>query len=136
MKREELEKLAAEVVDAAFTVHNALGSGLLESAYEMALCSELKIRQIPFERQKAMPVHYRGMALDCGYRIDLLVNGVIVIELKAIEELAPIHEAQLFTYLKLTGCHLGFLINFDVRLIKNGIKRIVCNLCEWGNDDV
>jgi len=130
MKREELEKLASQVVDAAFAVHCELGPGLLESAYETALCRELNLRHIPFEHQKAMPVHYKGTALDCGYRIDLLVDGAIVIELKALDELAPIHEAQLFTYLKLTGCQLGFLINFNVRLIKHGIRRVVHNLPE------
>jgi len=130
MKREQLEQLVSQVIDAAYTVHCALGPGLLESAYEMALCCELKLRHISFERQKNLPVHYKETALDCGYRIDLLVEGVIVVELKAVDGLAPIHEAQVFTYLKLAGCQLGFLINFNVRLIKHGIKRIVCNLPE------
>lgn len=128
--REQLEAIATQVVDASLCVHRELGPGLLESAYEMALCRELSLRELRFERQKAMPVTYKGVALDCGYRIDVLVEDVIVIELKAVDELAPVHEAQLFTYLKLAGCHIGFLINFNTRLLKNGIKRIVCKLPE------
>jgi GxxExxY protein len=122
---DQLEAIATQVVDAALCVHRELGPGLLESAYEMALCRELNLRDLTFERQKAMPVSYKGTALDCGYRIDVLVEDAIVIELKAVEQLAPIHEAQLFTYLKLAGCHIGFLINFNTRLLKNGLKRIV-----------
>jgi len=125
---DQLEAIATQVVDAALCVHRELGPGLLESAYEMALCRELSLRDLTFERQKAMPVSYKGTALDCGYRIDVLVEDAIVIELKAVEQLAPIHEAQLFTYLKLAGCHIGFLINFNTRLLKNGLKRIVHNL--------
>ncbi len=127
---DQLEAIATQVVDAALCVHRELGPGLLESAYEMALCRELNLRDLTFERQKAMPVSYKGTALDCGYRIDVLVEDAIVIELKAVEQLAPIHEAQLFTYLKLAGCHIGFLINFNTRLLKNGLKRIVHNLPE------
>ena len=125
---DQLEAIATQVVDAALCVHRELGPGLLESAYEMALCRELNLRDLTFERQKAMPVSYKGTALDCGYRIDVLVEDAIVIELKAVEQLAPIHEAQLFTYLKLAGCYIGFLINFNTRLLKNGLKRIVHNL--------
>ncbi|MCX6982199.1 MAG: GxxExxY protein [Verrucomicrobia bacterium] len=125
---DQLEAIATQVVDAALCVHRELGPGLLESAYEMALCRELNLRDLTFERQKAMPVSYKGTALDCGYRIDVLVEDAIVIELKAVEQRAPIHEAQLFTYLKLAGCHIGFLINFNTRLLKNGLKRIVHNL--------
>ena len=125
---DQLEAIATQVVDAALCVHRELGPGLLESAYEMARCRELNLRDLTFERQKAMPVSYKGTALDCGYRIDVLVEDAIVIELKAVEQLAPIHEAQLFTYLKLAGCHIGFLINFNTRLLKNGLKRIVHNL--------
>ncbi|MEI7820169.1 MAG: GxxExxY protein [Verrucomicrobiota bacterium] len=125
---DQLEAIATQVVDAALCVHRELGPGLLESAYEMALCRELNLRDLTFERQKAMPVSYKGTALDCGYRIDVLVEDAIVIELKAVEQLAPIHEAQLFTYLQLAGCHIGFLINFNTRLLKNGLKRIVHNL--------
>ena len=128
--REQLEAIATQVVDAALCVHCELGPGLLESAYEMALCRELSLRELRFERQKAMPVSYKGTALDCGYRIDVLVEDAVVIELKAVDEFAPIHEAQLFTYLKLAGCHIGFLINFNTRLLKHGLKRIVKNLPE------
>lgn len=128
--RDQLEAIATQVVDAAICVHRELGAGLLESAYEMALCRELSLRELRFERQKAMPVTYKGTALDCGYRIDVLVEDAVVIELKAVDELAPIHEAQLFTYLKLAGCHIGFLINFNTRLLKNGLKRIVHKLPE------
>ena len=136
MEREQLEILATQFVDAALAVHRELGPGLLESAYEMALCRELSLRGISFERQKPMPVSYKDALLDCGYRIDLLVEQVIVVELKAVDELASIHEAQLFTYLKLAGCHLGFLINFNARLLKQGLKRVVFRLPEASNTDL
>jgi len=128
MDRAQLEAFATEIVDAAMDVHRELGPGLLESAYELALCRELNLRKLSFERQKPMPVSYKGVSLDCGYRIDLLVEGQIVIELKVVEELAPIHEAQIFTYLKLSGCRIGFLINFNTRLLKHGLQRVVCKL--------
>ena len=121
---EEIEAIATQVVDAALCVHRELGPGLLESAYEMAFCRELALRGLSFERQKAMPVSYKGAALDCGYRVDVIVEDSIVVELKAVDDLAPIHQAQLFTYLKLAGCHIGFLINFNSRLLKHGIKQI------------
>ena len=130
MKRKELEKIASEVVDAALEVHRELGSGLLESAYEMALCHELSLRQIAFERQKPMGVNYKGVLLDCGYRVDVVAGGELFLELKSCDQLAPIHEAQLLNYLKLDDKKLGFLINFNVRLLKNGIKRIVNGLEE------
>ncbi len=123
MDREALEILAKEIVDAAFAVHSALGAGLLESSYEMALCHEFKLRGIEFERQKEMPVTYKGVALDCGYRMDILVADEIVLELKAVEATLPIHEAQILSYLKHAGKPLGFLINFNVALIKDGIRR-------------
>jgi GxxExxY protein len=130
MERDQLEAWAAEIVDAAIEVHRELGPGLLESAYEMALCRELSLRGISFDRQKPMPVSYKGVSLDCGYRIDLLIEGKIVIELKSVDELAPIHEAQVMTYLKLSGCHLAFLFNFNTRLLNNGLKRVVRGLPE------
>ena len=136
MEREQLEKLATQLVDAALAVHRELGPGLLESAYEMALCRELSLRGIVFERQKPMPVSYKGAMLDCGYRIDLLIERAIVVELKAIDDIAPIHEAQLFTYLKLAGCHLGFLINFNSRLLRQGLKRVVFRLPESVTTDL
>ncbi len=130
MERERIESIATQIVDAALEVHRELGPGLLESAYEMALCRELGLREIKFERQKPMSVAYKGVLLDCGYRIDLLIGGCVLIELKAVECLTPIHEAQLLTYLKLADCHLGFLINFNTRLLKHGLKRIVFRLPE------
>jgi GxxExxY protein len=119
-----IDAIASEIVDAAFKVHKELGPGLLESAYEACLEHELKKRGLVAERQKAQPVHYDGIMIDVGYRIDLLVNDAVIIELKTVEQLAPIHQAQLMTYLKLSGKSLGFLINFNVSLIKNGIRRI------------
>ncbi len=118
------DTIASEIVDSAFKIHKELGPGLLESAYEACLAYELEKRGLNVERQKAQPVHYDGIAVDAGYRIDILVNDLIVIELKAVEQLAPVHKAQLITYLKLSRKPLGFLINFNVPLIKNGIRRI------------
>jgi GxxExxY protein len=101
---------------------------LLESAYEECLCHELAIRGFTFERQKPLPVFYKGVKLDCGYRLDIVVEGLVILELKAINSIEPIHEAQLLTYLKLSNLKLGILINFNVSILKNGIKRIVNNL--------
>lgn len=112
-------------MDAVFCVHVALGPGLLESAYEQCLCHELAFRGLAFKRQLDLPITYKGAKLDCGYRIDLLVEDCIVVELKCVESTLPIHKAQLITYLKLSGCKLGYLVNFNVPFIKNGIKRIV-----------
>ena len=106
-------------------VHRELGPGLLESAYEACLAFELVERGLSVERQKALPVKYRGVNVDCGYRIDLLVEGKVIIELKAVERLEPIHEAQLLSYLKLSGCKVGLLINFNVKVLKSGIRRLV-----------
>lgn len=125
MERQLLEQIATHVVDAAMEVHRELEPGLLESAYEMALCRELSLRNLRFERQNAMPVSFKGTLLDCGYRLDLIIEDAIIVELKAIDAFAPIHEAQLLTYLKLSGCHLGFLMNFNTRLLKQGLKRVV-----------
>jgi len=130
MGKEALEKIAAQVVDAALEVHRSLGPGLLEGAYEMALCHELSLRGISFERQKAMNVRYKGVALDCGYRIDVIAGEEVLLELKSCGQLSPIHEAQLLNYLKLADKQLGLLINFNVRLLKHGLKRIVNNLEE------
>lgn len=134
MERKALEKIAADIVDAALEVHRNLGPGLLEGAYEMALCHELTLRGHAFERQKPMGVIYKGVTLDCGYRIDVAVENEIFVELKSCDQLAPIHEAQLLNYLKLGDKRLGLLINFNVRLLKHGIKRIVNGLEEVGND--
>ena len=117
--------LSEQIIGSAIEVHKALGPGLLESAYESCLCHELKLRSIPFERQVELPVSYKGVKLDAGYRIDLVVNGLIVVELKAVERLEAIHEAQLLTYLRLSNHWLGLLINFNVAQMRFGIKRLV-----------
>lgn len=126
----QLELLGKEVVDAAYTVHKELGPGLLESAYQFCLENELRFRGLKVEREKPVPLKYREQLLDCGYRIDLLVEDKIILELKSVESLLPIHTAQVITYLRLSGLHLGFLINFNTQIFKNGIKRIVFNLEE------
>lgn len=120
-----MNKTTEQIIGAAIEVHRALGPGLLESAYEECLCHELNLRKIPFERQKPLPVEYKGVKLDCGYRLDLLVDNSVVVELKAVETIEPIHEAQLLTYLKLGGWRLGLLINFNVPVLKDGIRRRV-----------
>jgi len=127
MEREALEKIAGSTLDAALEVHRALGPGLLENAYEMALCHELSLRGLTFERQKAMGPHYKGVKLDCGYHVDVVVAGELFLELKSCEQLAA---QQLLNYLKLGDRRLGLLINFNVRLLKHGIKRIVNGLEE------
>lgn len=106
-------------------MHRELGPGLLESAYETCLSYELAERGLKIERQKGLPVYYRGARLDCGYRIDLLVEDRVVVEVKAVEKFELIHEAQLLSYLKLSGCQVGLLINFNVKVLKNGIRRLV-----------
>ncbi|MDR2971373.1 MAG: GxxExxY protein [Bacteroidales bacterium] len=122
MNREEVFK---RILDAAFRVHTELGAGLLESAYEECLYYELKLLGLHVDRQKALPVMYKEVKLDAGYRIDLLVENCVVIELKAVESLNDVHFAQILTYLKLSKCKLGLLVNFNVRHLKDGIKRIV-----------
>lgn len=121
----DVEALAASVVDAAFQVHKALGPGLLESVYETCLCHELKQRGIPFKSQVALPISCNGLTLDNGLRLDMLVDDKLVVELKAVEKMQPLYDAQLLTYLKLSGLRLGLLINFNTGLIKDGLKRIV-----------
>src|SRR5215813_13106408 len=116
---------SGEAIGAAIEVHRALGPGLLESAYQRCLCRELVVRGIPFECEKPLPLEYKGIHLDCGYRIDILVAGLVVVEVKSVEALAPIHDAQLLTYLRLGGWPLGLLINFNVVLLKQGIHRRV-----------
>ena len=125
---EELNKITDKTIGAAIAVHRALGPGLLESAYESCLIYELNQQGLAVERQKAVPVNYKNVNLDCGYRIDLLVENQVVVELKAVEKLQKIHEAQLLSYLKLSGCKVGLLINFNVEVLKNGIRRLVNNL--------
>ncbi len=121
----ETERIAKAVVDCSFRVHMKLGAGLLESVYEVCLGHEIHKAGIPFERQVSLPVIYDGIRLDAGLRLDFLVGGAVIVELKAVESLLPIHHAQILTYLKLTGHRLGLLINFNVPLVKDGIRRVV-----------
>ena len=123
MNRERIEQIATQAVDSIFEVHKELGPGLLETAYEAALCHELTLRKINFERQKPVPVVYKGFTLEVGFRIDVLVEDTVVLELKSVEALLPIHDAQLINYLRLTDKPVGFLVNFNVPRIKEGIKR-------------
>ena len=123
----ELNQISGAIVDSAIKVHTALGAGLLESTYEICLIHELKKRRVNVQSQLALPVFYDGLKLDAGYRIDLLVEGEVIVELKSVERLIPIHEAQLLSYLKLSDKKLGLLLNFNVVHLKNGIKRIVNN---------
>jgi GxxExxY protein len=124
----ELNQLTEKIIGAAIEVHRTLGPGLMESAYAECLCRELSLQGIPFEREKALPLDYKGVKLDCGCRLDPLVAGSVVVELKAVEELLPIHEAQLLTYLRLGGWKVGLLINFNVPVLTKGVKRMVNNL--------
>ncbi len=121
----EFDELSNRVIGCAIEVHRNLGPGLLESAYEQCLAHELAKAGIPFALQTAVPVQYKGLALDCGYRLDLLVNDSLIVELKSVEKRLPIHEAQLLTYMKLARVRVGLLINFNVKYLKSGIKRMV-----------
>jgi GxxExxY protein len=121
----ETEHLATQIVDAAYKVHSRLGPGLLESVYEACMCHELQTRDIKFKTQVALPIVYEGMRLESALRLDLLVADRIILELKSVEQLNPLFQAQLLSYLKLSGLRLGFLINFNVPLIKQGIQRII-----------
>ncbi len=123
--KKKSDLLSKKIIGAAIEVHRHLGPGLLESAYEQALCCELSLRNINIERQKHLPADYKGINLDCGYRIDILVDDLVIIELKAVAQLDPLFEAQLLTYLKLSQLWLGMLLNFNVSVMKHGIKRIV-----------
>jgi GxxExxY protein len=118
-------ELTHEIIGSAIEVHKVLGPGLLESAYELCMAHELTLRGIRFEKQKPLPVIYKGLKLEGGYRIDLFVEGKIVVELKAIDRLAPIHDATLLTYLRLSECKIGLIINFNVQVLKAGIRRLV-----------
>ena len=124
----DLNEISGAVVDAGMKVHSALGPGLLESAYEACLIHELKKRGLAVPSQVALPVVYDGVRIDVGYRIDLIVEGLVVVELKAVDAVLPIHQAQLLSYLKLSGRKLGLLMNFNVLHLKDGIKRVVNNL--------
>ena len=122
------EDISRDLVDSAVQVHTALGPGLLESAYEVCLVHELRTRGLRVERQKALPVTYKSVDLEVGYRLDLVVEDEVLVELKAVESLLPIHEAQLLSYMKLGEYRLGFLLNFNTRRMKDGIKRMVNRL--------
>jgi GxxExxY protein len=117
--------ISGKIIGAAIEVHKHLGPGLLESAYEECLCRELDLRGIDFKRQVPLPLSYKGLKLDCGYRLDLLVEDKVIVELKTVEAIAPIHEAQILTYLKLRDIRLGLIINFNVPLLVEGIRRLV-----------
>lgn len=121
------EVLASEIVDCCFQVHKALGPGLLESAYQKCLVYELNSRNLKVESEVALPINYKGVDLDCGYRIDILVEDKILLELKSVEKIIPVHTAQIISYLKLSNKKLGFLVNFNVSLLKEGIKRFANN---------
>ncbi len=126
----DINKITESIIGAAIEVHRHLGPGLLEAAYEECLCRELSLRGVPFKRQVSLPIIYKGISLDCSYRLDLLVDERVVVEIKAIEVLLPIHDAQLLTYLKLGGWKIGLLINFNVPLLKDGIHRLAHGLEE------
>lgn len=121
----ETERVAREVVDACFAVHKETGPGFLEKVYEACLCEELRDRGVPFERQKVIPLIFKGKKLDIDHRLDLVVGSRIVVEIKAVERSVDLHKAQLLSYLKLSDLRLGLLVNFNSTLIKDGIKRVV-----------
>ena len=118
-------EISGKIIGAAIEVHRKLGPGLLESAYGECLCRELDLRGIDFKRQVPLPLNYKGVNLDCGYRLDLLVEDKVIVELKSVETLEPIHEAQMLTYLKLRNAWLGLIINFNVIMLKDGVRRLV-----------
>ena len=120
-------EVTEKIIGAAIEVHRHLGPGLLESAYEQCLCHELSLVGLRFERQVPLPVSYKGLRLDCAYRLDLLVSNLVIVEIKATDDLSPIHQAQLLTYLKATGKQVGLLLNFNVPVLKDGIRRVICN---------
>lgn len=121
----KFDKLSNQIIGCAIEVHKNLGPGLLESTYEQCLAYELKKSDISFKLQHTLPVKYKEIKLDCGYRIDMLIENKIIVELKSVDSILPIHQAQLLTYLKLSSMRVGFLMNFNVKYMKNGIKRMV-----------
>ena len=123
----DIEQIGKQVVDAAFQVHQTLGPGLLESSYEACLAHEFSLRELSFELQKNLPIQYKGLNLSAGYRLDFLVENQVIIELKSVDILQPVHHAQLLTYLKLSHLTLSYLINFNVPLLKDGLRRVVLN---------
>jgi GxxExxY protein len=123
-EKEENSSLTGQIIGAAIEIHRALGPGLLESAYEACLIYELRLRKLKVEPQKSMPVFYKDVMLDCGYRVDIIVEDQVILEIKSVSNLASIHEAQLLSYLKLSNCKIGLLINFNVKVLKEGIRRM------------
>jgi GxxExxY protein len=121
----EINTLTGQIIGAAIEVHKALGPGLLESAYEECLSYEFDLRRLRHKRQHLIPVENKGIKLDCGYRVDLLVEELVIVELKSVDSLDPIHEAQILTYLKLTGLKVGLVINFNVPVLRDGVKRLI-----------
>ena len=126
-KEEKLNKITETIIGVAINIHRALGPGLLESAYEACMVYDLIKAGLKVEQQKPLPIVYRGVKLECGYRLDLMIANEVIIEIKSVEKLLPIHQAQLMSYLKLSDCKVGLLINFNVKVLKNGIKRVVNN---------
>ena len=126
----DINKLSSNIIGAAIEVHRTLGPGLLESSYEQCICHELALRGLSFERQKPIALNYKGTKLDCGYRLDIVVESAIILELKSCEQIEPIHKAQLLTYLKLSGLKLGLILNFNTGLMREGIIRVVNELKE------
>ena len=124
-KEARLNRITEAIIGAAMNVHRALGPGLLESAYEACLLHELAQAGLKVVQQKPLPIIYRGVTLDCGYRLDLMVEDEVILEIKSLEKLLPIHKAQLMSYLKLASCNVGLLINFNVEVLKHGIQRVV-----------
>jgi GxxExxY protein len=127
----KVNEITEAVIGAAIEVHRAIGPGLLESAYVQCLCYELALRKIPFELERPLPVIYKGLKLDCGYRVDMVVAGAVVVEVKSVERMAPVFESQLLTYLRLGAWKAGLLINFNVPVLREGIVRRVLGLDEW-----
>jgi GxxExxY protein len=130
IERQRLDRVTESIIGAAIQVHSALGPGLLESAYEACLAFELSGRGMKVQQQIPLPVVYREVRLECGYRLDLLVEDTVIVEVKAVDTLVAIHEAQLLSYLKLSGCQVGLLINFNVKMLKQGVRRMVNGLPE------
>jgi len=124
-ERDEINRITEAIIGAAINVHKALGPGLLETAYEACIAYELVEKGLKIEQQKPLPLVYKQVKLDCGYRLDLFVEGKVIVEIKAVDQLLPIHKAQLLSYLKISGCKMGLLINFNVKLLTDGIVRVI-----------
>ena len=126
-KEEKLNKITKTIIGMAINIHRALGPGLLESAYEACMVYDLVKAGLKVEQQKPLPIVYRGVKLECSYRLDLMIEKEVIVEIKSVEKLLPIHQAQLMSYLKLSDCKVRLLINFNIKVLKNGIKRVVNN---------